>query len=188
MHEIIILGDKEDKILTKCVTKVCEENGGVLLFEKDSIYQSQENPEFLIDSFHQEYFKIHDDFHRMIIFGENFRESKKYLFNHNIIAVLNPENQEAVKEVGELGCDAIGCSLSGKDTLTLSSLSGNQYLISLMRSIDLKKDWIFPQDFLIRSNISDFYSILAASAVMLLNGKDCSKGFDIFVDKIKAVS
>ena len=106
-----------------------------------------------------------------------FRQGLSFFQNgfnipENYFAVVDPENEEAVKMLRKSCMQTVTCGLSQKDTVTFSSIEQDSAVVSLQRGI-LRLDGksIEPVEVPVRFGGSHAqYAVLSAVAVLLLSG------------------
>lgn len=171
MKKIIICGDGQDSPVTKKLVSLCSRYGGAAVCGRN-IFETCLFPEYLIvctDSLSGVSCR-----NCVVILGEEPAGRADRL--RDSICVIDASHSRSVKFAEELGLPSVGCSVSGSDTLTLSSVSiENDYCISLNRTLAVvgsggRERVVGAQEFILRSS-GDIYPTLAAAAALLLTGK-----------------
>jgi len=106
----------------------------------------------------------------IIVFKESFSE-KNYVGDlKNCTAVVNAENSFSIKTLAGKELQTITCGLSGKDTITISSFTGDCVMISLQREIvSCSGKIIQPKEFPIKiGSTKNLYIIMSYAAAGLL--------------------
>ena len=171
MKNIIICGDCGSRILTKAIINACAVNGGAVVSDGNKIYETSENPEFLVISVD----KISETDCRsgVIVFGKMQDKINTDIKIGGLIPIIDTSNINALNIVRNSGIAAIGCSMSGHDTISISGLTGfPTKMVSLQRTVKtLDGEVIEPHDFLVRlSEEMPIYPLLASCSVLLLSG------------------
>lgn len=179
MKKIIICGDCGSKSLTKAVLKACSANGGVFAVFEKRIFETSVNPEFLVIS--EKMSEIDCD-GGIIVFGKSIDSEYKNMKIGRMISVLDTSNINALNIVHNSGSAAVGCSMSGYDTLSVSGLADfpAKKMISLQRSLrTLDGEIIEPHDFLVKlTEEIPVYPLLASCSVLLLSGICTAEGYE----------
>ncbi len=178
MINVVICGDCGEKTLTRAVVNACTKYGGAVVCDGDKIYSTQNDPKFLIFSM----CTLADLYlpGSIVVFGKALMQIQKSIKLDNTVCVVDTCNNDAIDLLGGSSVPAVGCSMSEHDTLTVSgNIDENTSLVSLRRNLETAVGIIEPQDFPLRTNSTfPIYSRLAASAVLLLAGTDCTEGVE----------
>lgn len=176
MIKVVICGDCGEKALTRTVVSACSAYGGAVVIDGDRIYQTCEEPKYLIFVM----CTLADLYlpGSIVVFGKALMQIKENLNLKDTICVLDSDNSDAAAMVGASGAKAIGCSMSWHDTLSISGFSDeNTALVSLRRSIETADGTTEPHDFIVRTEKNlPVYPILAASAVLLASKTENQTG------------
>ncbi len=107
------------------------------------------------------------------VFTEDTERFENQRFPQGIIGICEEKNKNALKIFEKDNIPAICCGMSGKNTITVSSLSEEKMVVSLQRTITgLYKNTVLPQDFKITLNKKyDPFSVMISAAILLLLGK-----------------
>ncbi len=178
MINVVICGDCGEKSLTRAVVNACTKYGGALVCDGDKIYRTQNAPRYLIFSMCTLADLYLPD--SIVIFGKALMQIQKSISLDNTICVLDTENNDAINLLGGSSALAVGCSMSERDTLTVSgNIDENTSLVSLRRDLRTPAGIIEPQDFIVKTDRSfSIYPRLAAAAILLLGGTDSTDGFE----------
>ena len=170
MVKVVICGDCGSKTLTRAVVGACSAYGGAVVIDGDRIYQTCEEPKYLIFVM----CTLADLYlpGSIVVFGKALMQIQNNINLNDTICVRDSDNSDAVAIIGASGARAIGCSMSGPDTLSISGFTDeNTALVSLRRSIKTAGGIVEPHDFIVRTDKGlPVYPILAASAVLLSGG------------------
>lgn len=90
----------------------------------------------------------------------------------NFVAVADPTDSDAIPALRRNEVRTVTCGLSMKDTLTFSSMDSERAVVSLQREIKTTGNGtVYPREFPVAFTAAHSeYSILAATAVLLLSG------------------
>lgn len=187
MKKILIFDNEFDEnngILTDTILQVCKKYGGVLFVGRHKIFQTCENPDFLIMQIYD--FSEINLSGVISVFGNDYKNNCNQKLNiHNMTSIVDTSvnTKNILKFVSEIGGTAISCSMCGHDTVTVSGIEENEnfneYLISLTRCVKtISGNIIEPHDFRVRTDKKEIYPILAACGVLILCGIDSMKGYD----------
>ncbi len=178
MINVVICGDCGEKSLTRAVVNACTKYGGAIICDGDKIYTTQNNPKYLIFSMCTLADLYLPD--GIVVFGKALMQIQKTIKLDNTVCVLDTDNNEAINFLGGSSARAVGCSMSEHDTLTISgNIDENTSLVSLRRNLETAAGITEPQDFLVKTDPTfAVYPRLAASAVLLLAGTDCTRGLE----------
>ena len=170
MKNVVICGDCGSKVLTKSIINACTANGGALVVDSNRIYETSESPRFLIvvaDNISET-----DCRSGVIVFGKMQNKINNIKIGR-LVPIIDTSDVNALNIVRNSGTAAIGCSMSGHDTISISGLTGfPTKMVSLQRTIKtLDGEIIEPHDFLVRlSQEIPIYPLLASCSVLLLSG------------------
>ncbi len=165
---IIIAGDSEDSILTNDIISVCSKNGGVFVIDGDRIYRTVSEPFFRIMKLSGEKLRIGSEC--IIVVGREAAETDIEIESGtDCICILDSDDRSAAAFTKKIGAAAVGCSMSGTDTLTVSGFNDTgEAVVTLLRPL---KNYC-PGDYVVdRYEEQDVYNILACTAVLMLTGK-----------------
>ena len=163
MQNIVICGDTGERKLTETVIKVCEMNGGVFVCDRGRVYETSENPRFCIITDME---KINCK--SIVILGENVEDIE---IKNEFAVIVEGENIRGLEILKNQGCkNVLTCSMNGRATLSMSSAYPEK-VISLQRGVKTVDGRVTePCEFKINYGGEEIYPILAAGAVMILNG------------------
>lgn len=168
---VVICGDCGEKELTREIVRMCGENGGALVCDGDRIYRTAEDPFFLIFSV----CTLSDLYlpGSVVVLGKALLQIRQDMNMEKCICILDGENRDAAMLAASSGAAAIGCSMSGHDTMTVSAFNeDDRAVITLRRRILTENATIEPCEFIVRrTDEKNIYPLLAASAVLLVSGK-----------------
>lgn len=169
MKNIIICGDSHDRRLTDTIISSLKNIGGVFVNDGKNIYATSEKPEFSITC--TEKFKS-IDISGIVIFGNDIIEPDEKCDVKNAVCITDSSNKAALNILKNSECCVIGCSMSGRDTLTISCITDENKLISLQRNIrTLDGDTAEPCEIKIFSSADmPAFTALAVCAVYILCG------------------
>lgn len=106
------------------------------------------------------------------VFCDNTERFAGQTFPQGIIGICEDTNTKALELFHKSRIPVISCGMSGKNTITLSSLGDDTLLATLQRSFTDNLGFeIEPAEFKIKLNKSySSFSVMASVAVLLLNG------------------
>lgn len=106
------------------------------------------------------------------VFCDNTERFKNQTFPKGIIGICEDTNINALELFKNSNTPIISCGMSGKNTITLSSLGDNTLLAALQRIItNVNNTEIEPCEFKIKLNKSySPFAVMASVAVLLLKG------------------
>ena len=171
MKKIIICGDGKDRAITRKLVDLCSRYGGAMVCGRN-IYETCRRPEYIIVC--TDTLAGISCSSCVVILGSD--PAGKDVWLRDSVCVIDASDIRAVRFAEELGLPSVGCSVSGSDTVTLSSVSiENDFCISLNRSLEVvgskgREKVDGSQEFIIRSS-GEIYPILACGAALLLTGK-----------------
>lgn len=184
MTKVLVLGDRSEKIFTDKLCRILSGFGGVLGFYNDCVIESAENNEFLL--FECEYIERIDRANVILVFKskQHCRRLRLKLSEH-AISIVGEENERALQMLNGSTAPVLTCGMSSKDTLTLSSVSENNAVVSLQREIrDFNGNIIEPCEIqIIHDEPFSKFELLAACAVLLLAGKIAYGKIDLTQNK-----
>lgn len=107
-----------------------------------------------------------------VIFTERTHRFREQKFPIGIIGICEEKNKTAFETFKKSNNAVITCGINNKNTVTLSSINGDNLLITLQRTlIDINGNHIYPCEFKISlTKPYSPFSIMSAFAVLLLNG------------------
>ena len=178
MKKIVVCGDCGSKSLTRAIIRACENNGGAAVVSENGIFETNENPYFIVAELQSPY-EINLD-SGIIVFGKAINREITIKKTGKNVAVLDTANTNALNIVQKSGITVIGCSMSGHDTISVSGLAGfPAKMISLQRTVrTLDGDIIEPHDFRVELKEEiPIYPLLAGCAVLLLGGISTTDGY-----------
>lgn len=173
MTSIILYGDKKDLTINSKLRRTLSRYGGVLHVTGPSISDyGCDIPEFVL--FDLEDLRNIQLNHAILIFKSRQKiEPATISLSDGVVAVVEPENKEALALLRESNAVALTCGMSGRSTLTISSIDETSAVISLQRETKtLNGILIEPSE--IRVSLSERmegYVLLAICAVCILSGK-----------------
>ena len=170
MKKIVILGDCGSCRLTREVTGLCSKNGGVLFIGGGKIFRTSENPSYLVVGASElSQLELPGS---IIVLGKKLGGISRDIDLSAHICVLDAENKDSLLFASGCGAQALGCSMSGHDSMTVSSFGEDgQIVIALRRSVRTDSGTISPGEFSIYASPDDnIYPVLAAKASLLVSG------------------
>ena len=172
MQNVIISGDSKDRRLTEIIIKACAKNGGALVIDGKKVYETENEPKFCVMT---DIEKISCDC--IVILGDEVKDIEFGLCD--IAVIVDSGNMKALELLKHQGCkNVITCSMNARASLNMSGVYPAK-IVSLQRGINFSGRYIEPCEFEIVSDETDIYSLLAASAVMLLSGEDIREKYFI---------
>ena len=176
MKKVIILGDDSRGLLTRTVVSACTAYGGALVIDSSGLYETSEKPDFMVLC------REHISgigCNGVIVFGEGDRGCCPDLKASGCIAVADSGCRRILSSLIESGITVIGCSSSGRDTLTLSCRSAGRVILSLQRTVRTASGKVIdPSEIEVRCPEEiPLYPVCAAACVLLLNDVPYEKGY-----------
>lgn len=173
MIPIFLLGEENDAAIRLPLCRVLERHGGVLHICGTHAAQYAIGPaRFLLyetsrlDSIQAE--------RALLIF-----KTRQAFFSHplvlsdGVISILETENETAARMLLHTGTTALTCGLTARDTLTLSSISDTDPVVSIQRAITTVDGHTLEpceKRIVLHAPLSG-YSLLSVCAVLLLTGQ-----------------
>ena len=164
---VIICGDCGDKTLTREIVRICSNNGGALVCDGDRIYQTTDDPFFLIFSM----CTLSDIFlpGSIVVLGKALIQIRQDMDLSDCVCIIDGENRDSAVFAASFGGDTVGCSMSGHDTLTISGFNGDGTAVAALRRRIGEYE---PGEYIVdRYDRDNMYPVLAGTAVLLLSGK-----------------
>lgn len=172
MVTIILYGEIKDKSITSKLCRVLSDYGGVLYFSdlKAIQYGSSSNTAFIIfecDKMCE--ISIPDC---IVIFKSKQTSSCHIKLCNSTISIVESSNKKAIHSIGGNQNPCISCGMSSNDTVTLSSISDTDAIISIQRSIkELSGKTIEPCDVTVKQkNFCDGFALLSTFCTLALSG------------------
>lgn len=165
---IIIAGDSEDRSLTKDIISVCSKNGGAFVVDRDRIYRTVSEPFYRILNLSENSLGVESEC--IMIVGRKASDVDIEIEGGtDCICILDSDDRAATAFTKKIGAAAVGCSMSGTDTLTVSGFNDTgEAVVTLLRPL---KNYC-PGDYVVdRYEGQDVYNILACTAVLMLTGR-----------------
>ena len=176
MKKIIVCGDFGEKLLTKTIVNACNNYGGALVCEEGKIAETASEAEFLVLSVNK---LTQVSCKGVVVFGDAPFSMSSGLRLEGVTAIADTGSADAMNILSRTGAPVIGCSCSGRDTLTLSCRNGDHTIICLQRSLrtlsgkiiePCETDAFCPEDI-------PLYPVLAACCVLMLNDIPTDAGY-----------
>ena len=178
MYPVIICGDCGDRTLTATLQQTCQRYGGILTADGGHIRQSTAEPTFLLMNVNT-LSEVNSS--GLVIFGEALCQVPPTLSLQKSVAITDTDNTDAVRLLRGTDSQVIGCSMSGRDTITLSGRNDNRALVCLLRTVTtLGGRCIEPCEVPVAVDASTpIYPLLAACCVLLLCDVPHQHGYEI---------
>lgn len=133
MLSIVLYGDLKDDTISKLILNNISKNFNICHIKNDTIRNVGIGKELLLIETDRISTISLDNF--IIIFKNDYKiKNLKYISNNNI-AIVNSNNLYNINNLFKLNLKPITCGFSAKDTVTFSSNSLDNCVISLQRSI-----------------------------------------------------
>lgn len=171
MQTVIISGRPETAM---AVYSACSRYGGAVLCHNGRVYSTHKRPKYLLVGASE--LKEPAPAGSIVVLDGG----KDKLPLGSCITVIDSGNVSSVSRAADSGAVTVGCSASGRDTLTISGvISEGNALVSLGRRLkSVNGDSIEPCEIrVVTRDIYGCYPTLAASAVLLLSGEKGEDGF-----------
>lgn len=167
MKKVIIYGDDNRHILSDTIIGFCSRNGGAFVSDDSGIYETCASPEYLIIVSRS---ITNADFNGIAVIGGNISpESCRSISIKSRLVITDSENQYALRLLKNCGRPVIGCSMSSRDSVSVSCIDDDYRLLCIQRSIPtISGDIIEPCELKIRvSREMPVFPFLAACSVLL---------------------
>lgn len=177
MYNIVISGDG-DGLLTKTIVCACMNYGGVLVGDGKNIYETTHPPEFLILRAESESVT---DCGGILVLGNDICDVCPVIKNKEIITIADTGCAGQLSFLAGHGGTVIGCSMSERDTVSLSC-SNDSRIVSIRRCITaLDGTVIEPCEIAVNGaeNIP-VYPLLASCCVLALCGVPFEEGYRLY--------
>ncbi len=164
----IIVAEQAPFPVSNILVRFCEEYGGALISSPGKCFSTCADPIYNII--------LTDGSAKISLPGSTviFAEDNYDNFNIDLsgcTAVINRYDFNALRIAEHYGCTAMICSISGNDTLTISSSDDDSCLISLNRSIKTPRGITEPCEYIFRRfNDAPDEIILSCGAALLCCG------------------
>ena len=167
MNNIVICGDCGQRALTKAIVRGCTRQGGALVLDGTSLYETCPSPDFCVMSVNS-LSELHC--RGLLVLGRALCQVRPDLSLGKLLSVIESDNANALSVLQQSGSPVIGCSMSPQDTLTLSCREEDTALVSLQRSVHtLSGALIEPCEIKLHlSRPTELFPLLAACASLLL--------------------
>ena len=170
MINIVLCGDPEDTKISKALKRALQ-NHGVSYTDSQNLNPGK-NIQNQIIIYEFKNIPNNKNMNGILVLKNSFKFKKNQHVQNNFLTVINSENQPSVYASQVMAKPIITCGNSAKNTISLSSFSYPNILISVQRNIkSLNNKLIEPHDF----NVSltkelDIDTILFVSSILLLSG------------------
>ncbi len=171
MFKIIIYGDFNENLIGLKLCRTLAKYGGVLYLCNGDISEiSVGNPYFLVyETEHINSLQVED---AVVIFNNsnNNGDCPKITSSSNISCVVNAQDSQALSKLLPLSIPAIVCGMSAKDSVTISSISETEAVVSVQRELVLRSGKkLEPSEFkVINIDKVDEEDILIICAILIL--------------------
>lgn len=171
MQTVVICGRGR---AAEAVVNACAENGGAIVCGRGRILATGRKPRFLLIGSGELKSDVPPGSIVVLEDGESIGKDSL----DGSIAVIDSSDRLSRISAARSGAVTVGCSVSGKDTITVSGQEGDEVLVSLRRSLSMPDgEKLEPCEFSVRADEKyRGYPILAASAVLLLSGEKGEDG------------
>lgn len=167
MKNVIITGDCGERALTRAVVSACTRYGGTVVSTGRHIFSTGKDPEYLILSVDSPAEIMLPE--SIIVAGR--KTSRNALKNcpDDCTIVIDTGSSNSVSAAVDSGCPVVGCSMSAKDTLSISGSDRGFSFVTLSREIKHAGILTEPHDVRVHSDFPA-YPLLAACAVLMISG------------------
>ena len=178
MKNIIICGDHSDRILTKTIVSACANYGGALVLDGTKIFQTSASPDFVIISVNS---LSGINCGGIFVTGEALCQLPPEISLGDVIPVVDTDNTDALSFLRGCRNPVVGCSMSGRDTVDLTCVSGSKKLVGIQRSITtLGGNVIEPCEICLYTDTElPVFPMLAAFCVLLLSDVPFENGYRV---------
>lgn len=154
MVKVFLCGDNRDESIKNTLARAVNNYGGFSIHEVDNLSMIKENYEVLI-------------------FKNSFKYQKCSLSKQSLY-ITDSQNKNAITVLQENHLAAITCGMNFKDTLNISSLSGEKATVSLQRNIvTCDGNIIEPRDVKITlKKKTSIYPLLTSTIVLLVSSSE----------------
>lgn len=180
---IIIYGNNNDTSLSNILFKALTKYGYVQLYNKKRLICStnftlNSSSKFILYELDKLPSKINCE--GLFIFKNSFKNLRASNFPKKFLPIVDSQNLQALKCLEKTSQIVITCGTSSKNTLSFSSFSNSEAIISLQRYLKTKNKIIEPHEFSLK--ITDSCSpitLLIICAVLLLSDISSINGYEI---------
>lgn len=172
MKKVIIYGDDDNHILSDTIIKFCSRCGGAFVSNGSGLYETNASPEYLIIVTDN---NINTACGEIVVIGGNIPKNCWDISIKSKLVIADSENRCALRILSGVGTTVIGCSMSSRDSVSISCIDDDYRLLCIQRSIPtINGDIIEPCEIKISvSRELPVFPFLAACLVLL-----CSNGTD----------
>lgn len=176
MKSIVIFGDSGDAILTHTIISACEHYGGVLTADGVMMCPSGKAYDFWVRNVHT---LSAVDGKGILVLGERICPVPPDVQIGDVMPITDSNNREALHLLQRTGKTVIGCSMSDKDTMTLSERNESGCLVCVRRTLTtLNGQTIEPCEIPVSvGEAIPVFAVLAACSVLLLCDIPCEEGY-----------
>lgn len=174
MVTLVLYGDIKDKSITSKLCRVLSDYGGVLYFSDTKavkygkfsdnsfiVYECDNIQEITIPS-------------SIVIFKNKQTSEHIIKITDSAICITESSNQKAITSIRGNNSPCISCGMSSNDSVTLSSISDTEAIISIQRSLtDIGGNVIEPCDITVKlKQFCDGFSLLSIFCILILSGQN----------------
>ena len=178
---IIIYGSSEDTAFSDALLEILVRYGEIKFRSANKIkYISKQprsyNARFFI--YDLETLPLNIDNEGLFIFKKSFKDLGCDEFPEKFLPIVDEQNIHAIKCLEKIGKITVTCGLSDKNTLSFSSISDTEAVVTLQRYLNIKGKVIEPHEFIV--NLSKPYDpniLLTISGLLLLSGVPSKNGY-----------
>ena len=178
---IIIYGSNEDTTFSKVLLKVLARYGEINFYSAKKIKYISEhsrsyNARFFI--YELDNLPLNIDCEGLFIFKKLFKDLSREKFPEKFLPIVDEQNINAIKCLEKIGKITVTCGLSDKNTISFSSISDTEAVVTLQRYLNKKGKIIEPHEFIL--NFSKPYDpnvLLIISGVLLLSDVPSQNGY-----------
>lgn len=174
MVTLVLYGDIKDKSITSKLCRVLSDYGGVLYFTdtKTVKYGNFTDTSFIIyECDNLQEITIPNS---IVIFKSKQTNEHIIKLSNSVICITESSNHKAIASIQGNNSTCISCGMSGNDSVTLSSISDTDAIISIQRSLtDINGKTIEPCDITVKfKQFYDGFSLLSIFCFLILSGKN----------------
>lgn len=173
MIPIFLLGEESDAAIRLPLCRVLERHGGVLhVCGAHAAQYTMGKARFLLYETGR-LNSIQAEQALLIFKSKQAASARPLALSEGVVSILETENQAAARTLLHSGATALTCGLTARDTLTLSSISDRNPVISIQRSITAFDGHTLEpceKRVALHAPLSG-YALLSVCAVLLLTGQ-----------------
>ena len=174
MVTLVLYGDIKDKSITSKLCRVLSDYGGVLYFSdtKAVKYGNFNDVSFIV--YECDDLQEIDISNSIVIFKSKQTSEHIIKLSDSAICITESSNQKAISAIRGNNSPCISCGMSCNDSVTLSSISDTDAIISIQRSLTtINGSIVEPCDITVKlKQFYDGFSLLSIFCSLIISGKN----------------